>query len=91
MEAAVLETSKINGRPIEVCFSPQPPAPRFTYLPFGTGPRVCVGAQFAMAEGTLVLARLIQAFADDEPVRPMAIVTTAPDRVVPFRLKPRKH
>ncbi len=69
------------------------PAPRFTYLPFGSGPRVCVGAQFALAEATLVLARLIQAFdveiADDQPVRPMAIVTTTPDRVVPFRLKPR--
>ena len=71
------------------------PAARFTYLPFGAGPRICVGAQFAMAEATLVLARLIQAYtvelADDKPVCPMAIVTTAPDRVVPFRLKPRKH
>jgi cytochrome P450 len=72
-----------------------PPAPRFTYLPFGTGPRVCVGAQFALAVATLVLARLIQAFdvelADNQSVRPTAIVTTAPDRPVPFRLKPRKY
>ena len=32
------------------------------YLPFGAGPRICVGAQFAMAEATLVLAALVQSF-----------------------------
>ena len=39
-----------------------PPPPRFAYLPFGAGPRVCVGAQFALAEATLVLAMLIREF-----------------------------
>ena len=69
------------------------PPTRFTYLPFGAGPRVCVGAQFAMAEATLVLARLVQAFqielVDGKPVRPTAVVTTGPDRAVPFRLRGR--
>ena len=41
-----------------------PPPPRFAYLPFGAGPRVCVGAQFALAEATLVLAALIQSLRD---------------------------
>jgi cytochrome P450 len=70
----------------------QPPD-RFAYLPFGIGPRVCVGAQFALTEATLVLANMIQAFriarADDEPVEPIAIVTTQPDHPPLFRLQLR--
>jgi unspecific monooxygenase len=71
-----------------------PPPDRFAYLPFGVGPRVCVGAQFALTEATLVLATMIRAFhierADDEPVVPIAIVTTQPDHPPLFRLHPRR-
>lgn len=35
---------------------------RLAYMPFSAGPRVCTGAGFAMAEGVLLLARLIGAF-----------------------------
>ena len=75
-------------------FLPDEPAPpRFAYLPFGAGPRVCVGSQFALAEATLVLATLIQAFEvrldDSRPVLPVAIVTTQPDHPPPFRLHRR--
>jgi unspecific monooxygenase len=70
-----------------------PPPDRFAYLPFGIGPRVCVGAQFALTEATLVLASMIQAFriarADNEPVEPIAIVTTQPDHPPLFRLQLR--
>jgi unspecific monooxygenase len=66
---------------------------RFAFMPFGAGPRVCVGAQFALAEATLVLAMLIQrfeiAFADDRPVLPVAVTTTQPDHPARFRLRPR--
>ena len=72
---------------------PAPPPDRFAYLPFGIGPRVCIGAQFALTEATLVLATLIQAFhierADDIPVTPRAVVTTQPDHPPPFRLRRR--
>ncbi len=66
---------------------------RFSYLPFGAGPRVCIGAQFALSEATLALARLCAAFRLDligrEPVLPVAVVTTQPDRPADFRLTPR--
>ena len=36
--------------------------PRFAYFPFGGGPRVCIGAGFAMTEATLLLAAIAQRF-----------------------------
>lgn len=70
-----------------------PPPERFTYLPFGAGPRICVGAQFALTEATLVLARLLRAFrvalVGGGAVVPRGLVTTQPDRPVRFLLTRR--
>ena len=70
-----------------------PPPPRFSYLPFGAGPRICVGAQFALTEATLVLSALIGRFSvtfeSDRPVLPVGIVTTQPDHAPAFRLARR--
>lgn len=70
----------------------EPPG-RYAYMPFGAGPRICVGAQFALTEAVLVLARLVQTFrielAGRGYVVPRALVTTQPDRPVRFVLSAR--
>ena len=70
-----------------------PPVDRYTYMPFGAGPRVCIGAHFALTEAALVLSRLLKAFrielASGEPVMPLAVVTTQPDHQPLFRLRLR--
>lgn len=36
--------------------------PPFTYVPFGGGPRACIGAAFGQAQARLVLGRLLQCY-----------------------------
>ena len=75
-------------------FLPGAPLPeRYAYMPFGAGPRVCVGAQFALTEAVLVLARLLRAFRIElfgsGVVVPRGFLTTQPDRSVRFLLSHR--
>jgi unspecific monooxygenase len=74
-------------------FMTDTPPDRFAYLPFGVGARVCIGAHFALVEATLALAKIIGAFRvsliDKEPVMPVGVVTTQPDRSPMFAITAR--
>ncbi len=69
------------------------PPQRFSYLPFGAGPRACIGAQFALTEVVLVLARLVREFEvkllHRRPALPLALITLQPDHRPPFLLRRR--
>jgi cytochrome P450 len=61
------------------------------FLPFGAGPRICIGATFAMAEAHIMLAMLVSRFRITldaaRPVLPVARITTAPSYEPLFRLE----
>jgi cytochrome P450 len=67
---------------------------RFAYLPFGAGPRTCIGSSFALQEATIVLATLVQRFdmqlLPDAVVWPIQKITLRPAHGLPMRIKPRQ-
>ena len=67
---------------------------RFAYLPFGAGPRVCIGNGFALDEAVAILGVLAAAFTVEriEPApAPRMRVTLRPDRPLRLRLVPRSR
>jgi cytochrome P450 len=66
---------------------------RFAYLPFGAGPRVCIGMGFAMREGVTILASVVKRFrldhAPGHDVTPRQRITVRPQGGMPMILSHR--
>ncbi len=66
---------------------------RFEYLPFGMGPRVCIGASFAMQEAQIILAVMLRRFRFDYSAAkkpwPVMKITIQPDNDMPMRITGR--
>ena len=66
---------------------------RFAYLPFGGGPRICIGNSFAMAEAQVALAAIAQRYrlrlAPGHVVEPIGLITLRPKNGIWMTLEPR--
>ncbi|MDB5441034.1 MAG: hypothetical protein JWM33_3461, partial [Caulobacteraceae bacterium] len=64
---------------------------RFQYIPFGAGPRICIGAAFAQAEALIVLSRWLTRYrfspAPGHTVMPHAHLTLKPIGGMPLRVE----
>jgi cytochrome P450 len=67
---------------------------KYAYLPFGGGPRVCIGNAFAMMEARLILASIVQRYRlsllDGHNVEPDPQLTLRPKYGMKMRLHPRE-
>lgn len=76
-------------------FAPEQEAQRhrYAYIPFGGGPRVCIGNSFATMEAELIIATIAQRyqmqFVGTAPVERQAQITMSPKGGLPMRIHPR--
>jgi cytochrome P450 len=66
---------------------------KFSYFPFGAGPRICIGEQFAWMEGVLLLAAIGRRWRlrrlSNETVHTKALITLRPRGGIPMRTEAR--
>jgi cytochrome P450 len=67
--------------------------PRCAYMPFGAGPRICIGASFAMLEMLVGLATVLTKvrlrLGDPTPPQPMHRITLRPEHALVLRVEAR--
>lgn len=68
---------------------------RFQYLPFGAGPRICIGMAFAHAEALIALSRWLASLrfapSPERIVTPLAGFTLQPEGGLPLVVTPRRN
>lgn len=73
-------------------FAPGVQRDRFAFLPFGAGPRICIGASFALQEAVIILATLVARLRFQLTARepqPRMILTLRPHGGVWLKVTPR--
>ncbi len=68
--------------------------PRYAFMPFGGGPRICIGSHFAMLETHLILAHLAQrvelSLEPGQRVEPEPLITLRPGDGIKMTVRRRK-
>lgn len=68
--------------------------PRYHYMPFGAGPRVCIGASFSMVEAAVMLATFVRAARFEVPAGyvpvPLSRITLQPKGGMPLMVRMRE-
>lgn len=68
--------------------------PPYTYIPFGAGPRICPGAEFARIQSLLVIHHFITKYQWTEMIPDEPIIRDPlpyPAKGIPVKLYPRNH
>ena len=87
------DPNRFDPRRFDLPAGEHPGGHRYAWIPFGAGPRACVGMQVAMLEMQIVLAGVLQAFELDTPLTSVpvhAAITLQPTGTLPLRLSPTR-
>lgn len=73
----------------------EPSIPKYAYLPFGGGPRICIGNHFSLMEAQVLLAMIVSRYnfrhTSDAKIIPLRQVTTVPKYGMPMVVGMRKN